>query len=244
MPDEPPGSPTAPDAIPLNYASVPPPAKRRIGLAVSSMILGILGLVACAVFGLVGLILGIVALHNAQREPQQYGGKGMAIAGIITGGLGLVLVVVGFVFYFALAPPIWTRPGRLPKPTVDASNLRAIGQSCYVYANDNEGLFPLDLQMLIDGGMLAGNQLINPSSGNLEGACDYYFVLGLTDADPGDWIIAYSDPQFHNWEGANILYLDGRVEFVEEPRFTEEIDRFLAEFEEDRGAAPEVIGPK
>lgn len=66
---------------------------RGQGLAITSMILGIIGLIlACLVVGivpcLIGLIMGIVVL--AQRRP----GKGMAIAGIVTSTIGLLIFIV------------------------------------------------------------------------------------------------------------------------------------------------------
>ena len=241
MSDAPTIPPSVPGGPPLDYAPRPAPTKVSSAMAIWSLVLAILGfVVACFPLGLVGLVLGIVALVRAGREPHRYGGKGIAIGGIILGGIGVLLVPL----MISILLPSLSRARELAKRAVDNANLQGVGQSCLIYANDNRGAFPANLQVLIDSGMLVPKQLINPSSGSVPPACDCYFVVGLTDADPGDWIIAYSDPQFHNWEGANILYLDGRVEFVEEPRFTEEIDRFLAEFEEDRGAAPEVIGPK
>src|SRR5262245_6835275 len=60
---------------------------RKSGLAIASMVLGILGFVtAFFLIGLfmapVGFILGIVALVKAKRRPFEYGGKGFAIAGV------------------------------------------------------------------------------------------------------------------------------------------------------------------
>ena len=63
------------------------------GLAITSMVLGIVGLVFCWVWWLglpasiVGLILGIVALKKGQP-------RGMALAGIITAGVALALAVI------------------------------------------------------------------------------------------------------------------------------------------------------
>lgn len=71
------------------------------GFAIASMVLGILSLVGACCYGLgvilaiIGLILGIISLK------QQRPGKGMAIAGVITSGLGIlcgifwILVIVG-----------------------------------------------------------------------------------------------------------------------------------------------------
>jgi len=70
------------------------------GMAVASLVLGIIGLVtfwACgfgALPGLIAVILGIIGLQAANKQPGQPQ-RGLAIAGIVTGGLA-VLVGVGF----------------------------------------------------------------------------------------------------------------------------------------------------
>lgn len=68
-----------------------------------SLVLGILGLVLFCCwggipFGLIAIVLGYLGVQNANNNPSEYGGKGLAIAGIITG-------IVGFIFstlYFIL----------------------------------------------------------------------------------------------------------------------------------------------
>jgi hypothetical protein len=65
-------------------------------MAIASLVLGILSVptFGCLIVGAVaGIVLGIVALMRANREPQTYGGKGMAIAGIATSALSFVIVI-------------------------------------------------------------------------------------------------------------------------------------------------------
>lgn len=124
-----------------------------------------------------------------------------------------------------------------------ASNLLAIGQAVLVFANDDDGKLPEGLQALIDDGSLVPRQLVSPLSGNREPACDYYYVTGLTWDDPPDWIVAYADPAYRNGIGANVLYLDGHVVFVMEPEFSQQLQRFKAAYEQDRGEPATIIPP-
>lgn len=62
------------------------------GLAIASLVLGILGFVTC-VTAPIGLVLGIVALVQMGRNPQMKG-QGFAIAGIITSGVGVLMIPV------------------------------------------------------------------------------------------------------------------------------------------------------
>ena len=78
---------------PYGYGMVPP---RRNGLALTGMILGIVGLVSSiffigAVVGVVGLILALVGLSTARRTGV---GKGFSIAGIVTSILAIIIGVI------------------------------------------------------------------------------------------------------------------------------------------------------
>ncbi len=65
----------------------------NIGFAIGSMVCGIFALLCCCtgfislILSVVAIVLGVVVVKN------NYAGKGMAIAGLITGGLGLLLVI-------------------------------------------------------------------------------------------------------------------------------------------------------
>ena len=68
-------------------------------LAIVSLILGIVGLLFCA--GLTGppaLITGFMARKKVAENPAEYGGAGLALAGIITGAIGTLLLLL-FVLY-------------------------------------------------------------------------------------------------------------------------------------------------
>lgn len=68
------------------------------GFSIASMVCGILSLTCCcaSIFGLIlavaAVVLGIIALRN------KYDGKGMAIAGIITGGIGFLISGIMLLF--------------------------------------------------------------------------------------------------------------------------------------------------
>lgn len=63
-----------------------PSAQPKQGMAIASMVLGLIG---CFITSPVGLILGIVAAKRASRSPNEYGGTGFAIAGIVLNSLGV-----------------------------------------------------------------------------------------------------------------------------------------------------------
>lgn len=90
-----------PPIISPSWQPPPPPSvyprqHQSQGLAVASMILGLMGLFTgmfCLgpVPGIVALILGLIALSQIKKAPQQNGGKPFAIVGIVAGSLSVVV---------------------------------------------------------------------------------------------------------------------------------------------------------
>ena len=63
------------------------PRSPKQGMAVASLALGILSIPSFGCLGvgaILGLTFGIIALVKANRSPAMYGGRGLAIAGIVT----------------------------------------------------------------------------------------------------------------------------------------------------------------
>jgi len=87
------GQPGWPPAPAWNVSFAPPP--RQNGLALASMITSLAGLAFCLLPGVVGLVLGIVALQQISRDGTT--GRGFAIAGITVGAVETALVVLWFV---------------------------------------------------------------------------------------------------------------------------------------------------
>ena len=85
--------------------SPPPPAAgsgQSKGLAITSLILGILSLLCCNWFivGLAAIITGFIARSKAGSNPSQYGGGGMALGGIIAGVVSFIIGILVWVLYF------------------------------------------------------------------------------------------------------------------------------------------------
>ena len=98
----------APDRPPIAPAWQPPPppprpiAQQSQTLAVASMITGILGLIfGCfgPIPGIVGVVLGGIALQQIKKTPETTSGKPLAIIGIITGSLTIVFYGLLFLWF-------------------------------------------------------------------------------------------------------------------------------------------------
>lgn len=92
-------SPYAPPAGQMQYVPAPPTS----GLAIASLICGLVGLVTCMfVPGIPAVICGHLALNRMADPSVNMQGRGMAIAGLIMGYIG-VLVCAVFLLMFLLA---------------------------------------------------------------------------------------------------------------------------------------------
>ena len=93
----------------LSPTSVAPdggPACRRNcttnGLAIASLVLGAVGLVACGITAIPGLILGIIAINQINNSPVRQEGKGLAIAGTVISAIVIVISLIGLAFLLSL----------------------------------------------------------------------------------------------------------------------------------------------
>lgn len=101
---EPPQAPPpAPGSYKTSYPPIPPyqtqPPPEPKGMAITALVLGILAIVFSLVpllafpLGALAIIFGIISIRRNVA-------KGMSIAGLITGSVGLLITVVVFIFTF------------------------------------------------------------------------------------------------------------------------------------------------
>lgn len=92
-----------PQPLQAGWTPPPPPAyplAPQQGLAIASLALGIVSITVgwCCSFGIltspIAIVLGIISLVQIKNGPTRYGGKGMAIGGIVTGGLYFVILAL------------------------------------------------------------------------------------------------------------------------------------------------------
>ncbi len=127
--------PTSPEMI--GYPGFQPQPSSQ-GMAIGALICGILGIIGCPLIGIVGIILGIIAVNRASAHPARYGGRGLAIAGICTGGASFItMALMGM-----MVIPLLAIARESAKQTVCEANMRGLGQAMYIYAQDDPGTFP------------------------------------------------------------------------------------------------------
>jgi hypothetical protein len=93
----------APEAEPAGYHPFAPympsaPSAPTSGMAIAALALGISGLTVFPFLGSVlALIFGYMARNQIRSRPEELHGEGLAVAGIVTGWIGVVLTVLGIV---------------------------------------------------------------------------------------------------------------------------------------------------
>ncbi len=90
---------TAPAYYPQGYAA----PRSTNGMAIASLVLGIIGLISCGYTFFIAPVLAVVLGVKARRQVRETGqqGDGMALAGIIMGAIGLV-ISAGIVLFVIL----------------------------------------------------------------------------------------------------------------------------------------------
>jgi len=96
--------PPPPPPPPPSYAAPQPgyqygtgaPAGATNGMAVASLVLGILTIVTCGIGSILAVIFGYVGKGQIDRSGGTQSGRGLAIAGIVLGwvGIGIIIVII------------------------------------------------------------------------------------------------------------------------------------------------------
>ncbi len=115
----------------------PPVDPGRKGWAIAAFVLGILSF-CVPILPLLTIPFGIIALILIANNPGKYGGKGLAIVGIIVSGAALAI----WVLPSSIALPSLARARELSKRSVCAANLKGIGGSLAFYAGENSNQWP------------------------------------------------------------------------------------------------------
>jgi len=128
-----PGQPVAPE----QFGGSAPEGKTS-GLAIASLILGILGIVTCGLTAVAGLILGIVALNKSSKT-RDHSARGLALAGTIVSAVFLVLLPV---LAGMLLPALATAKQKASNVQC-VNNVKQLCLGLMIYADENNGALPL-----------------------------------------------------------------------------------------------------
>ena len=109
------------------------------GLAIASLVCGILAFCIPLLPGLIGMILGIIAIRKINASNGALGGKGLAIGGLVCSGLGTVIVtLVSLAFFLPSLAKAKTKANRVKCK----NNLKTIQGAFNAFSGDIDGGTP------------------------------------------------------------------------------------------------------
>jgi hypothetical protein len=114
------------DTIPPVSSNPSPP--KTCGLAIWSLVLGILSIVGClSIFAAIpGVICGHKALSRIKYSGGALAGQGLAIGGLVTGYIGILFAVIWVPMMFAIAVPNFVHARTTAQMNACINNLRLI----------------------------------------------------------------------------------------------------------------------
>ncbi len=133
--------PPPPEAPPVTPGEIPTSGPTKTSaMAILSLVLGVLGFCTFGLGGLIGVILGIVALVSINKSAGRLGGQGLAIGGIVVSGAGLIVGLL-------LVAPAMLLPalGAARQGAVNAmsmNSLRQVSVAATSYASDYNDYLP------------------------------------------------------------------------------------------------------
>lgn len=202
------------NSYPQTTAAVQP--QSTSGLAITSLVCGILAFVTMGLAGLPAVITGHLALSAIRKSGGILGGRGMAIAGLIMGYVGFVLIVLAVLA--ALALPAFFSVQEKAYQIKAMNNARQLVLGMKQYASAHEGNLPPSLEEIYKEKILTDRRLLEypgPSSHPDHNEVWEYRGNGLKDSGNGTAIVLIT-LRSHLRPKRIVAHLDGSVEIAKE----------------------------
>ncbi|MCK5804435.1 MAG: DUF4190 domain-containing protein [Lentisphaeria bacterium] len=204
--------------------------KESCGLAIASLVLGIMGTVLSCVgigffLGLPAVICGHIALSRIRKANGALSGEGAAIGGLVTGYISTFLTAIAMIFILAgmLFSPL-SQAREKARQINCSGNLKSIGLALRMYSQDYDEHFPPALNTLKKHDYLtAGKVYICPSTTDTPAQAGQdltpdtvsyqYFGAGtgLTESNQDAQTIIACDKPGNHRRCINVLFADGHV---------------------------------
>jgi prepilin-type processing-associated H-X9-DG protein len=206
------------------------------GLAIASLVLGILGLFTCGAAALIGLILGIIAMTRVKQSRGALGGGGIALAGVIVSAVFLLMLPI----FAAMLLPALAAAKEKAQSINCVSNVKQLSLAVRMYAADNKDQYPAATNWCnaIQSEVGTTNAFHCPADFS-GGRCSYAFNARLSGAeegkvDPNTVMIFEADGNWNTSGGRELMltksrhghlvavgFADGHVERVTESRLSQ-----------------------
>jgi hypothetical protein len=198
----------APTVVLTPPISPPASGETQKGLAVTSLVLGILSLVCLGpLTGIPAIICGHIARKRSRESPAQFGGPGMATAGLALGYASLALfVAVAAILSGMLLPALSQAKGKAAEIGC-ANNMKMIGLSFRTWAIDHNDKFPFNVSTNLGGTL----ELCAPGPDGFDKNAAMHFLVMSNELSTPSILVCPSDkrPAAMDWAhlgAANVTY--------------------------------------
>jgi hypothetical protein len=157
------------------------------GMAIASLVLGVLGILLSVLTAIPAVVCGHVALSKIRRSAGRLTGGGFAIAGLV---LGYVWIGFGLLILPAVMIPAFVNARDSAQSAASRNNLQQIATAGTMYSLDHKGMLPNTPEELIGADLLTPGVMDLPYTNEKE-TDGYVFVPGRTTAMPSETIFAY-----------------------------------------------------
>ncbi len=129
-------------AAPPKHTAAETTPPKTSGMAIASLVLGLLSFVSCGLTALItsplGLILGLVAINKINKSSGRLRGQGYALAGTIISGVTIFLIP----FFAGLLVPAFIAAKEKTQTVSCMNHVKQLALAVRIYALDNNDRFP------------------------------------------------------------------------------------------------------
>lgn len=172
-----------PPEMPPSQSSTLPAVQKTSVAAVWSLVFGVSSFCTWLLGSIPALILGGLALSRINGSQGQLGGRGIAIAGMVTGGVGTIAGLFTAAMLAGIFIPVFSGTLNKAKITRQMNDVKIIAITCRAYAADHDGNFPAELKELYPDYIQDENALKTYGQGGVINA-DYIYFPGYRDDSP------------------------------------------------------------
>lgn len=174
----------------------PPPLQpqtppKTSGLAITSLVLGLLSFVGSCITGIPAIICGHVAHSKIKKSGGTQGGSGLALTGLI---LGYIMTLASPII-LGLAVPVAMKSLNRANEITELNELKGLKMTLDLYASDFDGNYPASLTELSSDYFNDPTEFDTYTTVNLNGKGQMgtvNYVPGLNQTSHSDQIILYT----------------------------------------------------
>jgi prepilin-type processing-associated H-X9-DG protein len=222
-------------AVPPALSAVTSQPITNSGLAIASLVLGLVGLFTCGLTAIVGLILGIVSLSQIKKSNGTITGQGIALAGTIVSALFLLMIPIGAALFI---PALAKAKGRALQVQC-MNNTRQLGIATFMYASAHTNQLPAASNWCDSLLPFVGSTNVFQCPATTNDSCGYAFNTNLSGMNrlkinPRTVLIFESDGGWNASGGPELMlsqsrhertftvvFVDGHAEFVTPTRLAQ-----------------------